>query len=58
MPPRLPPVIRRLARSRGGVIIIEYALLLALISVAAVTVLESIGQPLRNMLTATSGALS
>ena len=55
---RLPPVLQRLARSQDGVTIIEYGLLVAVISVAAVAALNAVGQGIQNVLGAASNALT
>lgn len=58
MLPRLPPVFRCLARSQQGVTVIEYSLLVALLSVAAVVAFNGLGQKIRNVLDAASTAMS
>ena len=55
---RLPPVFCRLARSQQGVTVIEYTLLVALISVAAIAVLNDLGQRIQSVLDAVTSALS
>jgi len=58
MLPRLPSVFCRLVRNQGGVTAIEYSLLVALLSVAAVTALNTLGQKIQNVLNAATSALS
>jgi Flp pilus assembly pilin Flp len=55
---RLPPVLQRLARSQDGVTIIEYGLLVAAISAAAVAALNAAGQGIQNVLGAVLNALT
>jgi Flp pilus assembly pilin Flp len=55
---RLPSVFCRLARNQQGVTVVEYALLVALISVAAVASLNNLGQAIRNALTNATNAMS
>jgi Flp pilus assembly pilin Flp len=55
---RLTYVFRRLARSRRGVTAIEYALVVALISVTAIAALTTIGQEFQNALDAVAAAVS
>ena len=55
---RLPSVLRRLARNQRGVTVIEYSLLVALISVAAVTALNTLGQQIQNVLSAVTSAMN
>jgi Flp pilus assembly pilin Flp len=54
---RLPSVFGRLVRNQRGVTVIEYTLLVALISVAAVTVLNNLGQRIQNVLSAATNAM-
>ena len=54
----LPSIFYRLARSQQGVTVIEYTLLVALISAAAVAVLNDFGQRIQNVLDAITSALS
>jgi len=58
MPSRLPPIIHRLAGSRRGVTVIEYAVLAAWISVAAAAVLSTVGLTIQNLLAPASSAMS
>jgi Flp pilus assembly pilin Flp len=58
MLPRLPSVFCRLVRNQRGVTVIEYTLLVALLSVAAVTVLNNLGQRIQNVLTAATNAMN
>lgn len=55
---RLTYVFRHLARSRRGVTAIEYALVVALISVTVIATLTTIGQEFRNTLDAVATAVS
>jgi len=57
MLPRLPSVFCRLVRDQRGVTVIEYTLLVALLSVAAVTVLNDLGQRIQNVLTTATNAM-
>jgi Flp pilus assembly pilin Flp len=50
MPSRPPSDIRRLVGSRRGATAVEYALVVALISVSAVISLTAIGQWIQNVL--------
>ena len=58
MLPRLPSVFCRLVRNQRGVTAIEYSLLVALLSVAAVTALNTLGQKIQNVLNAATSALN
>ena len=58
MLPRLPSVFCRLVRNQRGVTAIEYSLLVALLSVAAVTALNNLGQRIQNVLTAATNAMN
>ncbi|HZX82726.1 MAG TPA: Flp family type IVb pilin [Reyranella sp.] len=58
MLPRLPSVFCRLVRNQRGVTVIEYSLLVALLSVAAVTVLNNLGQRIQSVLTAATNAMN
>ena len=58
MLPRLPSVFCRLVRNQRGVTVIEYSLLVALLSVAAVTVLNNLGQRIQNVLSAATNAMN
>jgi Flp pilus assembly pilin Flp len=56
---RCPPsAFRRLVRNRRGVTFIEYAVLAGAISVAAVAVLNNIGQKFQDALSAVGSALN
>jgi pilus assembly protein Flp/PilA len=50
MPSRLPSVIRHLVRTQRGASAIEYAVVAALISIAAIAPMGTIGQKIRNAL--------
>jgi pilus assembly protein Flp/PilA len=56
--PCLPSVFCRLVRNQGGVTMVEYALLVALLSVAAVTALNNLGQQIQNVLNAATSAMN
>jgi len=58
MLPRPPSVFCRLARNQRGVTAVEYSILVALISVAAVTALNTLGQKIQNVLDAATSALT
>jgi len=58
MLPRLPSVFCRLVRNQRGVTVIEYSLLVALLSVAAVTVLNNLGQRIQSVLTTATNAMN
>jgi Flp pilus assembly pilin Flp len=58
MLPRPPSVFCRLVRNQRGVTVIEYSLLVALLSVAAVTVLNNLGQRIQNVLSAATNAMN
>ena len=55
---RLPSVFCRLVRNQRGGIAIEYTLLVALLSLAAVTTLNTLGQKIQNVLTAATNAMN
>jgi len=58
MLPCLSSVFWRLVRNQRGVTAIEYALLVALLSVAAVTTLNTLGQKIQGVLNAATNALT
>jgi Flp pilus assembly pilin Flp len=58
MLPRLPSVVCRLARNQRGVTAIEYALLIALLSMAAMATLNNVGQATQNVLVAATNAMN
>jgi Flp pilus assembly pilin Flp len=58
MLPRLPSVFCRLVLNPRGGTAIEYTLLVALLSVAAVTTLNTLGQQIQNVLTAATNAMN
>lgn len=58
MLPCLPSVFGRLVRNQRGVTAIEYAILVALLSVAAVTTLNTLGQKSQGVLNAATNALT
>jgi Flp pilus assembly pilin Flp len=58
MLPRLPSVFCRLVGNQRGVTVIEYSLLVALLSVAAVTVLNNLGQRIQNVLATATNAMN
>jgi Flp pilus assembly pilin Flp len=55
---RLPSVFCRLVRNQRGGTAIEYTLLVALLSIAAVTTLNTLGQQIQNVLTAATNAMN
>jgi Flp pilus assembly pilin Flp len=55
---RLPSAIRQLVRDRRGTTAIEYTLFVALISVAAITMLPTVGQRIGNVLDAAANAMN
>jgi Flp pilus assembly pilin Flp len=55
---RLPSVFGRLVRNQQGVTVVEYSLLVALLSVAAVAALNNLGQTIQNILTNATNAMS
>jgi Flp pilus assembly pilin Flp len=55
---RLPSVLCRLVRNQRGVTVVEYTLLVALLSVAAVATLNNLGQTMRNVLTNATNAMN
>ena len=58
MLPRLPSVFCRLVRNQRGVTVIEYTLLVALLSVATVAALDNLGQTIRTVLVNTTNAMN
>jgi len=48
----------RLVRDQHGVTVIEYSLLVALLSVAAVTALNTLGKQIQNVLDAATNAMN
>jgi Flp pilus assembly pilin Flp len=58
MLPRLPSVFSRLARDQRGVTLVEYTLLVALISVAMVAALNTLGPTVQGVLSAAAGAMT
>jgi pilus assembly protein Flp/PilA len=54
---RPPSVVQRLLKSQGGATAIEYSLVAALISIAAVAALNTIGQTIQNVLNAAANAI-
>lgn len=58
MLPRLPSVFSRLVRNQRGVTVIEYTLLVALLSVAIVTALNNLGQTIQTVLNTVTNALN
>src|SRR5262249_61296408 len=53
-----PGVVSRLARDKKGQVLVEYALLLALISVVSIGVLASLGLDIRDVLLQASSRMS
>ena len=58
MLPRLPSVLSRLVQNQRGVTMIEYTLLVALISVMMVAGLNTLGPRVQGVLSAASGAMN
>ena len=58
MLPRLPSVFSRLVRNQRGVTVIEYTLLVALLSVAIVTALNNLGQTIQTVLNTATNAMN
>lgn len=58
MLPRLPSVFCRLVRNQRGVTVIEYTLLVALLSMAIVAVLNNLGQTIQNVLATATNAMN
>jgi Flp pilus assembly pilin Flp len=55
---RLPSVFCRLVRNQEGVTMVEYALLVALLSVAAVATLNSVGQAIQSVMSAATSGMN
>jgi pilus assembly protein Flp/PilA len=49
---------RRLGRDQAGVTMIEYALIAALVSVVAISVLSALGGKVKNLFTTVNNALT
>jgi Flp pilus assembly pilin Flp len=58
MLPHLSSLLCRLVRNQRGVTVIEYTLLVALLSMAAVTALNNLGQTIQNVLNAARSAMN
>jgi Flp pilus assembly pilin Flp len=58
MLPRLSSVFSRLVRNERGVTMIEYALLVALLSMAAVATLNDLGQAIQGVLNAATNGMN
>ncbi|MPZ30011.1 MAG: Flp family type IVb pilin [Rhodospirillales bacterium] len=58
MLPRLPSVFCRLVRNQGGVTMVEYALLAALLSLATVATLNSVGQAIQSVMSAATSGMN
>jgi pilus assembly protein Flp/PilA len=58
MLPRLPSLFWRLARNQRGVTIVEYGLLVALLSVVMVGALNVLGPAIQAVLTTAAGAMN
>ena len=58
MLPRLPSVFCRLVRNQRGVTVIEYTLLVALLSMAIVAALNNLGQTIQNVLATATNAMN
>ena len=51
-------LIRQLGRDQAGVTMIEYALIAALVSVVAISLLSAMGTRVKNLFTTVNGALT
>ena len=58
MVPRLPSVFCRLVRNQRGVTVVEYTLLVALLSMAIVAALNNLGQTIQNVLATAANAMN
>jgi pilus assembly protein Flp/PilA len=58
MLPRLPSVFCRLVRNQRGVTVIEYTLLVALLSMAIVAALNNLGQTIQTVLANVTNAMN
>lgn len=58
MLPRLPSVFCRLVRNQRGVTLVEYGLLVALLSVVMVGALNTLGPAIRAVLTTAASAMN
>ena len=58
MLPPPPSVFCRLARSQRGVALVEYALLVALLSVAILATLNTLGQAIQSVLNAATSGMN
>ena len=56
--PRLPSVFCRLVRNQEGVTMVEYALLVALLSMAAVATLNTVGQAIQSVMSAATSGMN
>ena len=51
-------LVRRLGRDQAGVTMIEYALIAALVSIVAISLLSAMGSRVKNIFTSINNALS
>ena len=51
-------LVRRLGRDQAGVTMIEYALIAALVSIIAISLLSAMGTRVKNIFTSINNALS
>ena len=58
MLPRLPSVFCRIVRNQRGVTVVEYTLLVALLSMAIVAALNNLGQTIQNVLATAANAMN
>ena len=58
MPPRLPPLFWRLTRNQRGVTLVEYGLLVALLSVVMAGALNTLGPAIQAVLSASTNAMN
>ena len=56
--PRLPSAFCRLVRNQEGVTMVEYALLVALLSLAAVATLNTVGQAIQSVMSAATSGMN
>ena len=56
--PRLLSVFCRLVRNQEGVTMVEYALLVALLSLAAVATLNTVGQAIQSVMSAATSGMN
>ena len=54
----MPPIVRHLVENQQAATLIEYSLIVALIAIAAVSPVSTIGQTVQNILGAASTAMN